>query len=281
MKWAVANLKSENMKQLSLLFSFLLLLSFNAGAQNVYESGKQFYIYADVANVRNLPGLDADVVDKLPAGQEVTIQDIGKADKVGEDEGFWLQITYKNKGETKEGFIWSNTLSYTQMRRGNVKFVYGKERKNEDSGLAAFCLKAVRNDSIISRWNFEVSTGSLSYTEGRIKPNGNLSGVDYIVQLYFTGEACGYGNYEFNYAWTGKELLELPGTVSVADGGVYSHGEYIVYPTDSQLPENIIMKVTASGEAPDENSDLEFEYKTVLYKWDGRKATAVPQKTDK
>lgn len=260
------------MRQLVLFFFFGL--STLLYSQGYYNAGEQRYVYADIANVRELPRLDAGIVDKIKAGQEVNIENVGEADKVGDNDGFWLRIVYKTGDVTKEGFIWSNVLSYTQMRRGDTKFVYGKESAI-DEGNVKFELKAIRNDSIIDKRTFNVPSGSLSYTEGKIISNGNLDKVNYIVQLYFTGEACGYGNYHYHYGWSGSRLLELPYILSVGDGGIYSYGEYLVYPIDYQLPENILLKVVAEGEAPDENSDIEFQYKTMMYKWDGEKATPI------
>lgn len=257
-----------------LILIILFGLSVFAYTQGYYNSGEQRYIYADIANVREYPSLDASVVDKIKNGQEINIEDVGASDKVGENEGFWLHITYKSDNNVKEGFIWSNVLSYTQMRRGDTKFVYGKESPAAD-GNVTFQVKAIRNDSIIDKKSFNVPTGSLSYTEGKIIPNGNLDGLNYIVQLYFTGEACGYGNYHFHYGWNGNRFLELPHTVSVADGGVYSYGEYMIYPTENQLPYNILVKVIAEGESPDGEADIEFNYKTMIYKWDGEKATLI------
>ncbi|MDR2950932.1 MAG: hypothetical protein LBV71_17230 [Prevotella sp.] len=257
-----------------LILFFLIGLSLSAYSQGYYNAGEQRYVYADIANVRQYPTLDSEVVDKLKAGQEINIEDVGGADKVGEDKGFWINITYKIGDKVKSGFLWSNVLSYTQMRRGDTKFVYGKE-SGANEGKVKFQVKAIRNDSIIDRKSFDVSTGSLSFTEGKIIPDGSLKNVNYIVQLYFTGEACGYGNYHFHFGWSGNRFLELPYTVSVGDGGVYSYGEYLIYPTDSQLPEDTLLKVIAEGEAPDENSDIEFQYKTMMYKWDGEKITPI------
>lgn len=257
-----------------LIFFLLIGLSLSVYSQGYYNAGEKHYVYADIANVRQSPTVDSEIVDKLKAGHEINIEDVGETDKIGEDNGFWINITYISGDKVKSGFLWSNVLSYTQMRRGDTKFVYGKESGVND-GQVKFQVKAVRNDSIVARKNFDVSTGSLSFTEGKIIPNGNLQNVNYIVRLYFTGEACGYGNYHFHFGWNGNRFLELPYTVSVGDGGVYSYGEYLIYPTDYQLPENMLLKVIAEGEAPDENSDIEFQYKTMMYKWDGEKATPI------
>lgn len=233
------------------------------------------YVYADIANVRETWGLNANIIDKLKVGQEVKIKDVGAADRIGDNDSFWLHITYTADNVQKEGFVWGPTLSHTQLRRGNVKFVYGKESGINENGNVLLRVKAVKDDSIIDKIDFELPASSLSSTEGRIRSNGNLENIEYIVQLYFTGEACGLGSYEFNFAWNGSHFLQLPYTLSVGDAGVYAYSEYLLYPTDNQLPEGIILKVIAEGEAPDKDSEIEFKYKTVIYKWDGRNATLI------
>jgi len=245
-------------------------------AQGYYEKGQKYYIFADIANVRSSPDLNGPVISKLPAGNEITVEDKGIADKVGDYEGLWFEVTYTSDSKENKGYIWSGALSHTQMRRGNIKFVYGADReKTVVDNEIPFELKVLKDDNIVFRKAFLVPSGSLSYTEGKIKPNGNLSSIEYIVDLYFTGEACGYGNYHYNFGWTGSELLELPYTLSIGDSGLYSYGEYLIYPGESQLPHNMMLKVIEEGSAPDENSDIEYHYKTLMYQWDGRKASLV------
>lgn len=272
------------MKYLILAFSLLIFSGSSAFAQLYYTKGESRYIYADKANIRKALQMNSEVVDKLSAGQEITIEEEGPVDTIDGNDGFWLLISYKKNSEPNKGYIWSHNLSHVQLRRGNVKFVYGIEKRlknTEDGNDLIFNIKAIRNDSIVSRKIFAINSESKNYIAGKIIQTESLSGVEYIIQLTFSGEACGIGSYNFHYAWNGNKMLELPSTFSVSDAGVYYHGEYMVFPNENQLIQNLILKVVADGHYPEEDpeaADMIIKHKTTYYQWDGNKA--VEQKTE-
>ncbi|WP_315823620.1 SH3 domain-containing protein [Paraflavitalea speifideaquila] len=88
------------------------------------------YIFADTAYIRNSPDTKQPAIDTLLAGDNITvIGTITNAFTIRGIKGPWLKISYTKNGEVKNGYIWQGLVSCQPLRRGDLKFVYGIERR--------------------------------------------------------------------------------------------------------------------------------------------------------
>jgi len=260
---------------------------YNYGLDWYIQAGDKYYVYADAANVRSAPDAKSEIVHKLTAGQEV---EIISANQDGDEtiiDGFrgkWLSVSVNEK---VSGWIWSNTLSYKQMRRGNIKFVFGIDRTVDYRHKCT--VKAIENNKIIDRKSYDIGTEESNYNDAKIIDNVLLHNVKFVVRLDMGGQACMIGSNEIFFAWLDekKKLVELPRTFSISDACAVSYGENLYIPTDSNAGlYNLLLKATRSGSIPDDDSydfdecDTEkwdWKYKAQIFRWNGEKAIEVSQ----
>lgn len=239
---------------------------------SVIEGDKR-YIYANTANIRNQPGLEYDKIDQLGCGHEVIIlQDTDVEEKIDGISGKWIKVSYEKNGEQKEGYLWQGTLSYTQLRRGDIKFVFGVDSYNRDSYQTMGSIKAVKDQMLLDKHTFEVYARATA--GGRIIDRHGLEGISQVVEIMFGGAECGVPTC-FNYfGWNGKKFIPLTQTYYVGDGGIYSYVETLNFPTTGSM-NNILIKyveeATDYEEKAKDESEMNWRYKTEIYKWDGKK----------
>jgi hypothetical protein len=282
----------------SLVVIVLIVLSSNSvTAQptlfNYFESENvERYVFGDTVFVRQGTGTSFKVLDTLFAGNDITIISIDTTQHLL--KGFtapWVKIKYKKDTVSKEGFIWAGLLSYTALRRGDVKFVFGVDRcisktvtsNNEKYPEYSFVikLKAMKFGSVLHQQKFTINgSESMAYTEGKVSGGNGLDGVQYLINLLFSGEACGIPAYTYTYAWDGKQLNELPLRTHISDAGVFYHEETFVFPADKGGQKGMLIKKITIGEATDKTDKngeniMKETSSTMLYKWDGKKAVFI------
>ncbi|NDW09472.1 SH3 domain-containing protein [Dysgonomonas sp. 520] len=280
-------MKIRILSLLTLVLSSISIYAQNSGFYYYNDSAEanKRYIYSNIANVRSGAGTGYEGIDKLPCGHEVAIFAQAKESSVIDDlQGYWVKIRYEKDGETKEGYLWDQNLSYTQLRRGNVKFVFGlngTKKKDEDYTVAEAGVKAVKDNEIVSQKNFEV--GAHSAIHGRVLPQTGLSGAEQVIELTYGGEACGIPTDNFYFVWTGTELVHLIRTTSVGDSGIYGYWETLVFPEQHRF-EDIVVKMIGQYEEDETRTnpstgdyELIYRYKTEMYKWNGRKLSQIDQ----
>lgn len=251
-------------------------------AWNFKEGGK-YYVYSDAANVRSAPDINSKIVSKLAAGQEVEVMpfeenDFGNSVTIDHFRGQWVEIKVDNE---ISGWIWSNTLSYKQLRRGNIKFVFGIDKVVNYRYKCT--LKAIESGKIIDRKSYEIGFEENRFTDANIIDNVWLDNVKFVVRIYTSGEACGIGSNEIYFAWLdeSKKLAELPKTTSVSDACVLSYSESLYIPSDNNSRiSNLLLKVSAEAIIPDDDNDCDYKkwgwkYETKLFKWNGEKVVKV------
>lgn len=245
------------------------LLLITATAQAFYFSGggaegQIRYVYAETANVREAADEQSTIIDKLPAGEEVTVlfQTSQKA-IVNNVEANWLKVSYQQQGNSKEGYIWEGSLSFDQLRRGDVKFVYGVESYDNQQRIYTAKIRAIKNGIVVSEQNFQPN--HVGMIEGSILKQASLTDVEQIIMLTFSGTSCGLGYANYYFAWTGKELIYLLKGFEVGED-TYNDGATIIFPPASSM-DDVIIKLIRSGKSDNENSPIQWQIKTELYQW--------------
>jgi hypothetical protein len=243
----------------------------------------KYYVYSDVANVRTLPDIDSEIRFKLSAGHEVMRISYKKTpDEVDGMSGYWYFIKTTD-GTNREGWIWSETLSCIQLRRGNTKFVFGgMEKENENEYDCKLTIKVVENGKIVDRKNFKSYLEVTCYN-AKIIDNVSLKNVKYVVHLTFDTHGCNeVGEDEFYFAWLDekKKLVKLP---EISSYSIESEDLHIPTKSNSGIP-NLLVKIIANALESKYKGDnynqeeCEYEYKTELFKWDGEKVTKIDNK---
>ncbi len=236
-----------------------------------YDTGKKYYVYSDVANVRTSPDIYSDINFKLTAGHEVILISY-KEESVEIDgiNGFWLFIKTTDQ-RCRKGWIWSGTLSCGQLQRGDTKFVFGIENTNEDK--CEFSIKAIEKKDIIDRKKIEVYF-EIGLDNVAIIDSVCLKNVKYVLCFTMSTYGCNsIGEDEYYFAWLDekKKLVKLPKTSSFE-----ANKESLYIPTQSNKRiSDLLLKVSEEGIQPENNEhpyDYEkWKYKTELFKWTGEK----------
>jgi len=247
-------------------------------------TGEKYYVYADAANVRIAPNVNSEIHFKLPAGQEIMIISIYKSKEeqiIDGLNGQWLFVTTTDEAK-REGWIWSNTLSYKQLRRGATKFVFGIDKEIE-SGYKC-TIKAVDNGKIVDRKNYEIGFDEKIFNNAKIIDNVFLENVKYVVNLCIGGGACAFGLNNFYFAWLDekKKLVELPKAWSVSDACAVSYTETVYIPTENNDGlYNLLVKAARIGIPPENDDDAcdyekwTHEYKSELFEWNGKDVVKI------
>ncbi len=246
------------------------------------------YIFADTALIRVSPDTKQAPLDTLFAGDNVTVTGVAaKALTIRGLKGPWLTINYSKNGTAKSGYIWQGLVSCFPLRRGDVKFVFGIERRADSTytedgrkdTIKRFLvkLKVVKNGQILAKSSVVTyDDEGAQYCYGRIMSGMGLTNVQNIAVLQFGGEACGIMLYEYYFALTkNNQLIHLPDKESVSDAGSFYHSENFIFPNEKNgKPDTIVWNklVEEDTEKTDKkgNPILKVtEKKSAIYTWDG------------
>lgn len=246
------------------------------------------YIFADTALVRSTPDTKQPPADTLFAGDNITITGFTKKGlTIRGIRGPWVNIRYTKNGALKSGYLWQGLTSLGQLRRGDIKFVYGIDRradsisgsgKNKDT-LRRFLvkLKVVQNGRILAKASFITPDDeSANSSLGKVMSGMGLTNVQNIVVLTFEGGACAIPTFDYYFAWTkSNQLVRFPDKMNVSDAGAYYHQETFIFPNEKNgKPDMLFWKMTEE-EATDKtdkngNEILKLtDKKSASYTWDG------------
>jgi len=244
------------------------------------------YIFADTALIRVTPDTKQAPIDTLFAGDNITVTGIThNVLTIRGLKGPWLNINYTKNGETKNGYIWQGLVSCMPLRRGNVKFVYGIERradsliKKDNYTIRRFLVrvKAVQDGKVLAKASvITYDDESANTSTGKIMSGMGLTNVQNIVVIEFSGEACGIPTYDYYFALTkSNQLLRFPDKESMADAGVVYHIENFTFPSEKNGKPDMILWSSQTEEATDKvdkkgNEITKItEKKNATYTWDG------------
>lgn len=258
---------------------------------NAWEArpGDTFYVYGRMANIRNEAAADAAITDSLPCGTPVIIKAQGETLYALKNMyAPWMKIQYGSGIQTKEGYIWEGLLGLGSYLDNDVRFVYGIERvisggnpeaENYTPQYWVLRLKVLNTaGQLLDEKEWKTISPETSMASGKLLGNMGLTGVRNIVRIAVGGGACAVPAYYYYYAWTGTELLSLPGKMEESDAGAYYHSETLLFPSETGGQPAKLIRLTEEGEAKEDNGkNGEPVYKVrksrQVYIWDGRKAT--------
>lgn len=244
------------------------------------------YIFADTALIRVSPDTKQPPIDSLFAGDNITVTGVTPNSLIIRGlKGPWLKINYTKNGTPKNGYIWQGLVSCSPLRRGNVKFVYGIERradsirKDDKYKIRRFLvrLKVVQDGRVLATQAFTTfDDESANYSSGKIMSGMGLTNVQNIVTLEFSGDACGISTYDYYFAFTkNNQLIPFPYKENVADAGAYYHSESFTFPNEKNgQPDTVVwnMENAEDTQKTDKKGDPIYkitEKKNTVYTWDG------------
>lgn len=242
------------------------------------------YIFADTALVRISPDTKQAAIDTLLAGDDIIAVDV-LAGKLLTLKGLtlpWVQIKYKKDGVEKQGYVWEGLISFSPMRRGDMKFVFAYDRRvdtlidKEKRPQYIVKLKAVQARKILAATTFRIMDDeSAGFSYVKVMGGLGLSNVQNIVSVGFGGEACGIPTNYYYFAWTKDgRIAALPGRMDDGEVGVYYHSESFIFPGEKDgMPDTIILKMREEEETNtrDKNGEpiLSVTEEFTRYSWDG------------
>jgi hypothetical protein len=254
------------------------------------------YVFADTAYIRISPDTKQPPLDTLLAGDNITVTAATtKSLTIRGLEGPWLKIAYTKNGEYRKGYIWQGLVSCSPMRRGDLKFVYGIERRAD--GIAVYGnkrdtfpqylvrLKIVQNGALLAKASQVIDDDeSANFSYGKVMSGMGLTNVQHIIVLSFSGEACGIPTNDYYFAWTKEgQLIQLPSKTNTGDAGAYYHSEAFTFPNEKNGQPDMIVWNMEEAEATDKldkdgmNVMKVTDKKSKRYIWDpeNKKVTAV------
>ena len=265
---------------------FLLIVHLLSAQEEAYANGifnfeenKAQRIFTGGTRIRRSPGIDAPVLDSLPANQQVMV--IKKDEtvlKLGERVANWYKISYLKNDENAEGYVWGGNLCIGYRNKNGYDFLLGltKTVTKKDPQFPTEAIQqniaAVRimeGNTMIDEVSFETGSGeSLSYGTFTVESNHKLRNVEFTLKATVSGEACGIPGYDQYILCTGKKLVALPQLMRVGDADVYYHHEEFIFPNDKGgMPGTFIYKME---EMEKDERDREKKKKaSKTYLWDG------------
>jgi hypothetical protein len=255
---------------------------FNLWNKNINDTA---FVFADIAYIRDYPGLEGVLLDSLRTGTRVVIKSEPYNKTLIKDfHAPWYKVTYMTGKQKRTGFIWLGLLALgTNTDKEGKLWMYGfnkyVNRSNDEEHLSLCEIKVLdRAQQPIARTSVLISRGGQTYTEGKILDNMGLAGLQAIYRIGFMGEACGVSTNHYYIGWTGTEFVPLPGKTSVSDAGVFYHEEKLLFPSEHNLDPALIIRDVTDAEVIDPDQD-ELTYKEikkrVKYIWDGKIASEV------
>jgi hypothetical protein len=242
-------------------------------------------VFADVAYIRDYPGLRGVILDSLTAGSRVIIKSEAYNNTLIKDfHAPWHKVTYMVGKQQRSGFIWLGLLA---LRTNNDKegklWMYGfnkyPNRSNDEEHLS-LCEIKILDPALhtVGRTSILITKGEQTFTEGKILDNMGLAGLQAIYRIGFFGEACAVPTDHHYVGWTGKDFINLPGKSNVSDAGVLYHEEKLLFPSEHRLGPSLIIKDIIDGEVIDpDQKELKYKEskKRVKYIWDGKIASEI------
>jgi hypothetical protein len=246
------------------------------------------YIFADTALIRSSPDTKQAPIDTLFAGDNITISGITHNGlTIRGIKGPWLKINYAKNGTPKNGYIWQGLVSCVPLRRGDIKFIYGIERRADSIYMSGkykdtikrylVKLKVVQNGHTLAKASlvtYDDEGNQFSYS--KVMSGMGLTNVQNMVVISYGGEACAIPLCESYFAFTkNNQLIRFPDKMNVGDADLYYHNETFTFPNEKNgHPDNVIWNMS-SGEGTgkeDKKGNVIWKItdkKRAVYVWDG------------
>ncbi len=264
--------------------SFSQEKSFHNYYWNNYENSKSI-IGATNCYVRATPSTKATVLDSLQIGKEITVlkaTDIDYAIK-GLNVS-WVEIEYQSKsGTILKGYLWKGFLALGYTKKKSLTFLTTIDkyeiRKKDSLDVFSISVKILNDkNTVLGQKTFQERLGESSYFQNSAIGGLGLKSITDIYRISFDGEACGIPSLFYYFAWNGTKIIQLPGKICSADGGIYFYNENFIFPKEKGGKPDTIIKVFKEGEAVDEeviNPIFNVKEWKEIYEWNGEKAFLV------
>lgn len=263
------------MKKICMVISVLLFAANFSWAYDVDKWNKVaaipcYQVNQDSLAIFEKPDLSSDVLALLTYGDTVTILNAPDIAKQDEAWNWWYTVRFYDKeGSRKTGYI----ASSDHLRNDSYKFgatIFTLRSKDGPDGLGKVALWALSTDGGMQRQLAELTCWFepvLSIKSGR-----GLDNVQLIISIVMLYE----GGTEHFFAWNGEKLIPLPSASYGYPPDGDCRDEYVLFPADG-MPGNTIIKVVGESEECDFMQDLNYQYATIMYHWDGEKAVPIIQ----
>mgnify|MGYP001274314827 FL=1 len=275
---------------------FIVLSSHLDGNAQRHDSDRLLYVYSQVTNVRSQAREDAKIIDKLSVGQEVELLKFdNRLDTINGELGYWAKIEYSQNHKQHEGYIWQGNLTDYMAEKDGTKYLLrvngsssGEDEYSDNlyqSGQkVTYSLKAIKDGKLVGECHIDGYQSSSTFVmlddENRLPSNETkLSGIEEIIKIYSSGEACAVPSYYYYVGWTGSRLLPIMSGWDAGDDS-FSIAEQVVFP-GNDVPRNTILKLYIDKEIGETEADTDEEIFVEVYKWNGTKAVLKPQKKSK
>jgi len=238
---------------LSLLFSFFTALidppaALASNETPVYSGGfpegTKTYTFGENVNVRKDAKIaDGNVIDKLPAGTEVTVKSAGADLTIEGLAQKWYGVEYKKDDAKKSGYIWGGflALAYSPLNSdGGKPALTGLKKYSKKDGLTAE-LRIVSANKIVSSAAFKPQnqddgTGAAYSYSLYSNDFGEKMGFTQFEKLIFVKclyEACGYTNGTNWFGLTKDDKVYfIAAETTNSEAGVYQARTFITFPSD-------------------------------------------------
>lgn len=254
-----------------------------------FRPGDTTWVFGDKINVRTQPAKDAPVAAQLVGGEQVIVLDTAQFMLMNGLGQRWLKVGFRKNGAAQEGYVWGGLLALGSVQLGDMRVVYGAtSAKIEEGleGLPAFQIEVrafPANGQLRAFATYKLDMpGSYISQIGRITSLGLAQFPVGGVKIWFSGEACGYPNYDLYVFWDGAKLVPLPSLQSVADGGMLYHGEEYIFPYlqpgYARQPDAIFLKESHSEVIHEDEIQSDEWAKVRRMLWDGKKFTKPSMK---
>ncbi len=240
-------------------------------------------VFAEPAQLYAAPSENAPVLVPLQEGALVDIDGpstSAQADNRSPTATVWWRARYTDtSGHTHSGYVHHAIFAAVRADLGDHCFLLGWTPSESGIALRTVTLKVFEGTRLVARDDFPLSEAMIEHSL-RIEQVRSLRGLAAIVRVVLGAGQCGYPYLEYLYGWTGEALLPLPSLVSYGGEGIEpGYSVFMVVPEES--PDTLIKLIrrdTPEREEPVLSmSRPATDYATVVYEWNGRRATARAQ----
>ncbi len=244
-----------------IFISFLLILNCAAGQVDdriissdfEFEKGSTELMYGDKVVLREKPSSTSEALDTLSIGQKVKIvEKSNELMKINGQDSPW----YKIKVNGKTGFVLGGLIALNHKEINGKTYVVTTAFHDEQYYVRA---RVITKDKQYYGHETRLNTNAFTI---QVYGNRGITGIEDMLKIKLFAEACGVDGGEFYLFNDGKQLIEAIHLAVVGDGGVFWFDESIVFPTDEDGREGMVMYSREHGELMSGEIDW---YKTIIH----------------
>ena len=172
----------------------------------------------------------------MPKNSILKLIEKGKREKLDEEWGSWVKISYKEQ----VGYVWSSHISIPSY------FIKSNIKKEEAFLYTTKGIYAFKNYKILDFIPVPYQYDEGFYNKGAMSMNSSFQ----FLTLVMVGEACGQASGEVYYLWDGKKLKHYGSDYGIGDGG-FSEVYSLTFPNEDGGIKNRVIEYVEFGETVD------------------------------